>query len=445
MRLFPPSFLIYLGASGHLGHLALLLLEAMGSKAELGKPLILGGSGQSQSGSPDASPVVLWLHGFGDSPGGWATALQPFRTSIDADWRWIHLCAPLLPQPCFANRKLRAWGQFKTQERIRVGSVDYADEDIVGAYASSVEAVLSELQKLQESVPANRLLIGGFSQGAAVALECALRHPHALAGCIVLSGWARPPARDLLASCKLTDQCQGVTKTPFLLCHGESDDMVDIGCAEAAAEMLRDANLPVQFHKYPGLKHEPCPDLLNVVVEFMCRNLDHPIPSVISWDNESESASEETLMYVSKIQLETLQRQATAGCIDKSSIEELLDPSTLADTEVLVPILVQPKELLSTPPSTAIKAIAESAKGTRETSGSTGLAEITVQEWRRLRDDSIGEQGEEEALSNDEETEGESAENEAGGESDESEQEPPQKRPRVEAASSSTGAGQPDR
>lgn len=35
-------------------------------------------------------------------------------------WRlkWVHLCAPLLSQPCFGNRKLRAWGQFRTQEQL---------------------------------------------------------------------------------------------------------------------------------------------------------------------------------------------------------------------------------------------------------------------------------------------------------------------------------------
>ena len=402
-------------------------LQAMGSKAELGKPLILGESG---------SAAILWLHGFGDSPGGWATALQPFRTSIDANWRWVHLCAPLLPQPCFANRKLRAWGQFKTQETIRVGSVDYTDRDEARAYAASVEAVLSELQDLEKTISSDRLLIGGFSQGAAIALECALRYPRPLAGCVVLSGWARPPVVELLS--QANSESRPIT-TPFLLCHGESDDMVDIGCAEAAAEILQNAKAQVQFQKYPGLKHEPCPDLLNLVADFVCRNLKQPLPNAIDWDAGSDSDSEEAMIYVSKSKLEALANSDASQEISKSSIEQLLDPSDLADSEVLVPARVQPG-LLEITPAEAIKAIAESVEGLRQQmSGSPVLREITAEEWRRLQKESDGELAEEEELSNDETEDEDGSSDEDGGEPQPLEsqpEEPPQKRLRTENASS---------
>ena len=144
-----------------------------------------------------------------------------------------------------------------------MGSTDYDDLDAEGAYGRSVEEVLAELHNLEQTLPnSTRLLIGGFSQGAAIALECALRYPKALAGCIVVAGWARPSVREFIAEAS-TSKIQ----TPFLLCHGEADDMVDVNCARILKDLLSKKGAEVQLQTYPGLQHESCPELLNAVME----------------------------------------------------------------------------------------------------------------------------------------------------------------------------------
>ena len=378
-------------------------------KAELGKPLVLGELGSSDSAA------VLWLHGFGDSPGGWAAALQPFRTSLEVKWKWIHLCAPTFSQPCFRNEPIRAWGKFYTQERLRPGSTDYTDPDQDGAYASSVEAVLAELHELEDKLPANRLLIGGFSQGAAIALECALRFPKALAGCIVLAGWARPPACELLAAAKGKHDIS----TPFLLCHGECDDMVDVSCGETARDMLRESGVDVEFHKYPGIKHEACPELFNAVMAFMCKKLQLSVPENINWEDGSGSdCSEEPMVYVSRSRLDALQT-IPAGEISRASMADLLDPSGLADAETLIPTIL-PQEVMNMPPAEAIKVIADAVQN---------LPTITVKEWRII-DDELREGGEEEELSDDDEGSEEVTQLDGGSGGFESNAEPPEKRRR---------------
>ena len=168
-----------------------------------------------------ATRAVIWLHGFGDSPEGWAMAWQPLQGLTS--WSWHHLCAPLLEQPCYGNKKLRGWGQFHTQEVIHVGSTDYIDEDKGGSYAASVAMVLAEIEKLEKRMPSEQVLIGGFSQGAAIALHCALQHSRPLAGCVAVSGWLTASARRILS-----DGWKG--STSFLLCHGTADDMVGFDC-----------------------------------------------------------------------------------------------------------------------------------------------------------------------------------------------------------------------
>ena len=152
--------------------------------------------------------------------------------------------------------------QLFQKERIQVGSTDYDDLDAEGAYGRSVADVLAELHDLEQALPnSTRLLIGGFSQGAAIALECALKYPKPLAGCIVVAGWARPTVRELIGA------STSKTQTPFLLCHGEADDMVDVNCSRILKDLLSKKGGEVQLQTYPGLQHESCPELLNAVME----------------------------------------------------------------------------------------------------------------------------------------------------------------------------------
>lgn len=89
----------------------------------LGKALTLG---HVESSSAE-SAVVVWLHGFGDSPGGWAQALQPFRTTLEvpylgssSKWRsvclfWFRVC------PSSLKRKNKGGVIFGENDWIKLG------------------------------------------------------------------------------------------------------------------------------------------------------------------------------------------------------------------------------------------------------------------------------------------------------------------------------------
>merc|ERR1712107_182046 len=67
-------------------------------------------------------------------------------------------------------------------------------------------------------VPSHRVVLGGFCQGAVVALLAGLSYQHQVAGICAVSGW-------------MPDEWKKLVKhyeTPVLICHGDKDAMVPL-------------------------------------------------------------------------------------------------------------------------------------------------------------------------------------------------------------------------
>ena len=115
-------------------------------------------------------------------------------------WSWHHLCrSSSWSSRAMGIRSSGAGGSSTLKKLFHVGSTDYIDEDKGGSYAASVAMVLAEIEKLEKRMPSEQVLIGGFSQGAAIALHCALQHSRPLAGCVAVSGWLTASARRILS------------------------------------------------------------------------------------------------------------------------------------------------------------------------------------------------------------------------------------------------------
>jgi phospholipase/carboxylesterase len=107
-------------------------------------------------------------------------------------------------------------------------------------------------------IPSERIVLAGFSQGAALALHTALRHDQRLCGLVVLSGYL------VMAQRLDADRHASNRDLPVLACHGTRDDVVPItagrSCRAALERTASDPTL-VQWHDYP-MGHEVCPDEL---------------------------------------------------------------------------------------------------------------------------------------------------------------------------------------
>jgi predicted esterase len=74
--------------------------------------------------------------------------------------------------------------------RFDIISFDFTGrEDQTGVLRMRDEVNKLIAQEITEDLPPNRIVVGGFSQGGAMALATGLSTPHKLAGLTVLSGW----------------------------------------------------------------------------------------------------------------------------------------------------------------------------------------------------------------------------------------------------------------
>lgn len=194
--------------------------------------------------------AVIFLHGIGDRPNNWRNTFAPLREQSSQRCLWTHIRAPKVWQP-YSGNKMRAWGKVLSSDCMHVGSKDHEDPLEQGLYRSAAEAVRLEVERLHQEygVPSGRVLIAGFSQGAAVSALAVLTYPKLFIGCIMLSGFLLPCAKELLAT-KAPEN-----SPPILLCHGTADDSIGHDCAEHAAECLRNAGQRLQFESLAGLGH----------------------------------------------------------------------------------------------------------------------------------------------------------------------------------------------
>jgi phospholipase/carboxylesterase len=118
-----------------------------------------------------------------------------------------------------------------------------------------LEGFLMELGKRHE-----RIILGGFSQGAMCAFHLAMMPHLKIAGLILLSG-------NLLAESRLPASAKGL---PFYQAHGTNDPILPLTGAKLLEEKLLGLNFSGKLHAFPG-GHEIPMDVIQGVKAFLTK------------------------------------------------------------------------------------------------------------------------------------------------------------------------------
>ena len=123
-------------------------------------------------------------------------------------------------------------------------------EDETGIRSSQREIEKLIQQEISRGIPAQRILLAGFSQGGAIALQTGLRYAKRLGGIIALSTYL--PLKSSLGQETAFSQ-----NIPIFMAHGSFDDVIPLQSAANSRTLLEEAGYTVQWHEY-AMPHSVC-------------------------------------------------------------------------------------------------------------------------------------------------------------------------------------------
>lgn len=187
----------------------------------------------------EADGAVVWLHGLGASGHDFEDIVPLLRLPRV---RFVFPHAPRRGVTINGGLIMPAW-----YDILRFSDAAGSERaDHVRESADMVEALLA--RERERGVPSGKTVLAGFSQGAAVALYAGVRHPHPLAGIMVLSGYEVLPSERPAESANAA--------TPMLFAHGTYDPVVPAQRGRAARHAY-EAGREATWHEYP-MGHEVC-------------------------------------------------------------------------------------------------------------------------------------------------------------------------------------------
>lgn len=206
------------------------------------------------SAPPTAAPHSLIFLGPWNGTTGFFDwwLVKDFNTSqpsVRNSYRILDAVARKMPANAANQYPYKSWYEYK----------DWATETPVASDVDLAVAWVHGLLQQEYGVVGSyeRIILGGFSQGANLALEAALRFPHKL-------GLVFSQRGILLADRKASSDF--FVATPYILTAGEHDNVYYANVVKENAKWLRERGAPVYMKTIPGMDHHARNPLENSLV-----------------------------------------------------------------------------------------------------------------------------------------------------------------------------------
>lgn len=192
--------------------------------------------------SSEHKKTIIWLHGLGDSSEGFRALFRKHCTNPHV--RVVLPNAPTLAVTINRGVRMPAWydivsmnpaSYLRTEDRVNI--VKHGDR------------LTKLLEQESALVGAQNVLVGGFSQGAGMALRSGLMYKEKLAGIMACSGYL------LLSSDYPGCMSQCNKDTPIFAYHGTDDPMIRMEFAKLGYNILSNHGVEVEVSEEPGLGH----------------------------------------------------------------------------------------------------------------------------------------------------------------------------------------------
>jgi phospholipase/carboxylesterase len=205
----------------------------------------------------DPAGSVIWLHGLGADGWDFVPIVRELPLPEGLALRFVFPHAPMRPVTVNNGFVMRAWYDIKQNDIARL-----PDEGGIRESQASIEALIA--RERARGISADRIVLAGFSQGGAIALQAGLRHPERLGGIAALSTYL--PLEDSLDR----EASAANKRTPIFMAHGTQDPIIPLQLAEASMRALTQRGYGLQWHTYP-MPHAVCAEEVEALGDFLTR------------------------------------------------------------------------------------------------------------------------------------------------------------------------------
>ncbi len=204
---------------------------------------------------PEPRGTVIWMHGLGADGWDFVPIVRELPLPDDLELRFIFPHAPVRPVTINNGVEMRAWYDIKQNDISRV-----PDEAGIRDSQAQVETLIA--REGERGVPADRIVLAGFSQGGAIALQAGLRHRERLAGIVALSTYL-PLQESFDAEASAANK-----STPIFMAHGTQDPLIPVQLADASRKMLDERRYKVDWQVWP-MPHSVCAEEVAAIGEYL--------------------------------------------------------------------------------------------------------------------------------------------------------------------------------
>lgn len=187
---------------------------------------------------------VIWMHGLGADCWDFVSIVKELALPDDLPLRFIFPQAPTRPITINNGQVMPGWYDISMAELHRK-----PDEAGVRQSQAAIEQLIA--REIERGIPADKIILAGFSQGGAIALQTGLRCREALGGIMALSTYLT--LDDSLAA----EATIANANIPILMAHGTQDPLIPLSLAVASRTKMEARGYKVEWREYP-MPHSLC-------------------------------------------------------------------------------------------------------------------------------------------------------------------------------------------
>ena len=188
--------------------------------------------------------TIIWMHGLGADCWDFVSIVKELGLPADLPLRFIFPQAPSRPITINNGQVMPGWYDISMAELQR-------KPDEAGVRQSQAAIVELIAREVGRGIAADKIILAGFSQGGAIALQTGLRYREALGGIMALSTYLT--LDDSLAA----EATIANANIPIFMAHGTEDQLIPLALAQSSRTKMAAQGYKIEWREYP-MPHSVC-------------------------------------------------------------------------------------------------------------------------------------------------------------------------------------------